>query len=273
MERHWRLQAVVYGRDLHSLLVFSTNKADALAYKYRTLFEQSDRLVKISAAVFDKDGAALKETGLVIKPEGAGLYAQDASGKVALIGVSVEDTDEHGNPVSKIKLTADHIQLEGLVTANGNFRILEDGSMECRNASVYGKIFVEDGGKVGTFTVERNCMLWSNGDAEIRLGYDGYWTGDTCIYAKANNFSNAIMGIAPFGGAGIYGSCREKPTYPDKFTFSAGYFDGDVLVHSGNILVSGGVVQADKMLPQNGWSGRFKGKTVEVQNGIIINVS
>ena len=256
-----------------SLLVFSTNKADALAYKYRTLFEQSDRLVKISAAVFDKDGEALKETGLVIKPEGAGLYAQDASGKVALIGVSVEDTDEYGKPVSKIKLTADHIQLEGLVTANGNFKILEDGSMECRNASVYGKIFVEDGGKVGTFTVERNCMLWSNGDAEIRLGYDGYWTGDTCIYAKANNFSNAIMGIAPFGGAGIYGSCREKPTYPDKYTFSAGYFDGDVLVHSGNILVSGGVVQADKMLPQNGWSGRFKGKTVEVQNGIIINVS
>ena len=256
-----------------SLLVFSTNKADALAYKYRTLFEQSDRLVKISAAVFDKDGAALKETGLVIKPEGAGLYAQDASGKVALIGVSVEDTDEYGKPVSKIKLTADHIQLEGLVTANGNFKILEDGSMECRNASVYGKIFVEDGGKVGTFTVERNCMLWSNGDAEIRLGYDGYWTGDTCIYAKANNFSNAIMGIAPFGGAGIYGSCREKPTYPDTLTFSAGYFDGDVLVHSGNILVSGGVVQADKMLPQNGWSGRFKGKTVEVQNGIIINVS
>lgn len=256
-----------------SLLVFSTNKADALAYKYRTLFEQSDRLVKISAAVFDKDGEALKETGLVVKPEGAGLYAQDASGKVALIGVSVEDTDEYGKPVSKIKLTADHIQLEGLVTANGNFKILEDGSMECRNASVYGKIFVEDGGKVGTFTVERNCMLWSNGDAEIRLGYDGYWTGDTCIYAKANNFSNAIMGIAPFGGAGIYGSCREKPTYPDKYTFSAGYFDGDVLVHSGNILVSGGVVQADKMLPQNGWSGRFKGKTVEVQNGIIINVS
>lgn len=256
-----------------SLLVFSTNKADALAYKYRTLFEQSDRLVKISAAVFDKDGNALKETGLVIKPEGSGLYAQDNTGKIALIGVSVEEEDEYGNTVSKIKLTADHIQLEGLVTANGNFKILEDGSMECRNASVYGKIFVEDGGKVGTFTVERNCMLWSNGDAEIRLGYDGYWTGDTCIYAKANNFSNAIMGIAPFGGAGIYGSCRDKPTYPDKFTFSAGYFDGDVLVHSGNILVSGGVVQADKMLPQNGWSGRFKGKTVEVQNGIIINVS
>lgn len=135
-----------------SLLVFSTNKADALAYKYRTLFEQSDRLVKISAAVFDKDGAALKETGLVVKPEGAGLYAQDASGKVALIGVSVEDTDEHGNPVSKIKLTADHIQLEGLVTANGNFKILEDGSIETTNGKFTGEIDSSKG-KIGGFEI------------------------------------------------------------------------------------------------------------------------
>ena len=135
-----------------SLLVLSTNKADALAYKYRTLFEQSDRLVKISAAVFDKDGEALKETGLVIKPEGAGLYAQDASGKVALIGVSVEETDEYGKPVSKIKLTADHIQLEGLVTANGNFRILEDGSIETKNGKFTGEIDANTG-KIGGFSI------------------------------------------------------------------------------------------------------------------------
>ena len=40
------------------------------------------------------------------------LYAQDNTGKIALIGVSVEEEDEYGNTVSKIKLTADHIQLE-----------------------------------------------------------------------------------------------------------------------------------------------------------------
>lgn len=256
-----------------SQLVFSTNKADALTYKYRTLFEQSERLVKISAAVFDRDENMLQETGLVVKPEGAGLYAQDANGKVALIGVSVEEEDEYGNTTSKIKLTADHIQLEGLVTANSNFKILSDGSIETRNATIYGKIFVTNGGQVGTFTVDRNCMLWSDNQAVIRLGYNNYWDGDTCIYAKANNFSNAIMGWAPLGGAGIYGSCRETPTYPDSFVFSAGFFDGDVLVNNGNILVSGGVVQADRMLPQNGWSGSFRGKTVTVQNGIIINVS
>lgn len=53
----------------------------------------------------------------------------------------------------------------------------------------------------------------------------------------------------------------------------AGYFDGDILVNAANIIVTGGAVQADRMLPQNGWSGKFKGKTVTVENGIITNVS
>ena len=163
-----------------SLLVFSTNKADALAYKYRTLFEQSDRLVKISAAVFDKDGAALKETGLVIKPEGAGLYAQDASGKVALIGVSVEDTDEYGKPVSKIKLTADHIQLEGLVTANGNFKILEDGSIEAKNAKIKGYVYsvfkdidLSDATALGNNSTTRNYEYRLNSNLYIDATFRG----------------------------------------------------------------------------------------------------
>lgn len=163
-----------------SLLVFSTNKADALAYKYRTLFEQSDRLVKISAAVFDKDGAALKETGLVIKPEGAGLYAQDASGKVALIGVSVEDTDEYGKPVSKIKLTADHIQLEGLVTANGNFKILEDGSIEAKNAKIKGYVYsvfkdidLSDATALGNNSTTRNYEYRLNTNLYIDATFRG----------------------------------------------------------------------------------------------------
>ena len=49
--------------------------------------------MKISAAVFDRDENFLQETGLVVKPEGAGIYAQDADGKLALIGVSVDETD------------------------------------------------------------------------------------------------------------------------------------------------------------------------------------
>lgn len=124
------------------MLVLSTDKIESLTHKYKTLFEQSERLVKISAAVFDKDENALKETGLFIKPEGAGLYAQDAAGNVALIGVSVDETDAEGNKIgSTIKLTANNIQLEGLVTANGNFKILEDGSIETNNAKLKGYMY------------------------------------------------------------------------------------------------------------------------------------
>ena len=103
-------------------------------------------------SITDKDGNALKETGLVIKPEGSGLYAQDNTGKIALIGVSVEEEDEYGNTVSKIKLTADHIQLEGLVTANGNFKILEDGSIETTNGKFTGEIDSSKG-KIGGFEI------------------------------------------------------------------------------------------------------------------------
>lgn len=135
------------------MLVLSTDKIESLTHKYKTLFEQSERLVKISAAVFDKDENALKETGLFIKPEGAGLYAQDADGNVALIGVSVDDTDAEGNKIgSTIKLTADNIQLEGLVTANGNFKILEDGSIETTNGKFTGEINANKG-SIGGFEI------------------------------------------------------------------------------------------------------------------------
>lgn len=179
-----------------SLLVFSTNKTDALTYKYRTLFEQSERLVKISAAVFDKDGEALQETGLVIKPEGSGLYAQDNTGKIALIGVSVEETDEYGNKVSKIKLTADNIQLEGLVTANGNFKILEDGSIEAVNGKFTGEID-SNKGKIGGFQI---------GDGRIGSVAESHGGGgNLAIY---NNFFRVggMHGSVMFGNDVIPGS-------------------------------------------------------------------
>ena len=123
------------------MLILSTDKVESLMYKYRTLLEQSERLVKLSAAIYDKDENLLQETGLVVKPEGSGIYAQGTDGKVALIGVSVEETDADGGSKTVIKLTADNIKLEGLITANGNFKILEDGSIETQNAKVNGYVY------------------------------------------------------------------------------------------------------------------------------------
>ena len=134
------------------MLILSTDRVESLTHRYKTLFEQSERLVKISAAVFDRDENFLQETGLVVKPEGAGIYAQDADGKLALIGVSVDETDADGNKISVVKLTGDHIKLEGLVTANENFKILEDGSIEAKNGKFTGEIDA-DTGKIGGFSI------------------------------------------------------------------------------------------------------------------------
>lgn len=150
------------------MLVLSTDKIEALTYKYKTLFEQSERLVKISAAVYDKDERALQETGLMIQPEGTGIYIKNANGKLALIGVGVEETDAEGNKKTVIKLTADNIKLEGLVTANGYFKVKEDGSIEAVNGTFRGHVYAE-GGAIGGFSIGNGHI----GGADVIYNEDG----------------------------------------------------------------------------------------------------
>lgn len=150
------------------MLVLSTDKIEALTYKYKTLFEQSERLVKISAAVYDKDERALEETGLMVQPEGTGIYIKDANGKLALIGVGVEETDAEGNKKTVIKLTADNIKLEGLVTANGYFKVKEDGSIEAVNGTFRGNVYA-DGGAIGGFSIGHGHI----GGADVIYNEDG----------------------------------------------------------------------------------------------------
>jgi hypothetical protein len=170
------------------MFVLSTDEIETLTYTYRTFFEQSDRLVKISSAVYDKDESALKETGLLIKPEGAGLYAQDKDGNVALIGVSVEETDPDGKKTSKIKLTADHILLEGAVTANDNFKVLEDGSIEAKNGKFTGEIDATSG-TIGGFSISEN-KISTNSDAALQIGGESF---NTCFGISSSTKSVTVQ--------------------------------------------------------------------------------
>lgn len=47
------------------MLVLSTDKIEALTYKYKTLFEQSETLVRIAAENFDKDGKVLEGSEII----------------------------------------------------------------------------------------------------------------------------------------------------------------------------------------------------------------
>lgn len=169
------------------MLVLSTDKVDSLTYKYRTLFEQSEKLVKIAAQNFDKDGNVLEESaiiteakynllisayfdengklinssGLVTTANFANMFASavNESGlvKKADITTFVTEDDVKGM-ISGIKLSADQITLEGLVTANGNFKILSDGSIEAKNGTFSGSI------KTYFVNIENSDATASNGD-------------------------------------------------------------------------------------------------------------
>ena len=138
------------------MLILSTDKIESLTYKYRTLFEQSEKLVKIAAQNFDQNGNVLAESGIMVKAEGTGIYAQGPDGKLALIGVGVAEsyTDEEGQEQTRtvIKLTADNIKLEGLVTANQYFKIKADGSIEAVNGKFGGQVNAQSG-FIGGFVI------------------------------------------------------------------------------------------------------------------------
>ena len=164
------------------MLVLSTDRIESLTHTYRTLFEQSERLVKISAAIFDRNEQALKETGLLIRPEGAGLYALDAEGGWASIGVMTD-----GDGGSKAVIQADHIQLEGLVTANGNFKILADGSIETINGKFSGEI-TADVGYIGGFKITSNSISAGGGYSGGDYGGVDSTSSKFFLYSSGSGF-------------------------------------------------------------------------------------
>ena len=179
------------------MLVLSTDKVESLTYKYKTLFEQSERLVKICSAVYDKDENALRETGLMIQPEGTGIYIKDANGKLALIGVGVEETDGEGNKKTVIKLTADNIKLEGLVTANGYFKVKKDGSIECKGAKISGEVNATSGTFSGEVNATSGRFIGAIGAPyKIMSASSTLWPGvDTGMNIMISSSDRATVGV------------------------------------------------------------------------------
>ena len=181
------------------MLVLSTDKIEALTYKYKTLFEQSERLVKISAAVYDKDERALEETGLIVTSKVSGLYAIDVDGNLkSFVGAGQDG----------VKIKASNIQLEGLVTANNNFKILEDGSIETIKATIEQSLLrdVRINGAIRTPFRDGNYALSADGPIVVSTfglqnnnniiipgGGDGWYTAFTVPFSSDFNGFRAMI--------------------------------------------------------------------------------
>ena len=258
-----------------SLLVFSTDRTDALAYKYATFFEQSDKMLRIAAANFDKDGNVLEassiittakynrlisvyfdengelrnKSGLVTTANFSKLFAEGvtSNGLVKKAELNVYVTkDEFGDLVSGVTIKADQIKLEGLVTANGYFKVLTDGSIETRNANISGTVKA-DKGKIGGFTIDSGRLYWKSRDyfgndsRSLKLGVSSSST-EGIVDVAFNGATSGRFGVksvgATSGGAAIYASIGSL-TYPASSMAYAGFFVGPVDVRdTGNGLIS-----------------------------------
>lgn len=253
-----------------SLLVFSTDRADALAYKYATFFEQSDKMIKIAAANFDKEGNVIEsssiittakynkliserfnadgtlknKSGLVTTADFSRLFAEgvDDNGLVKSADLKVYvKHDEFGALVSGVTIKADQIELEGLVTANGYFKVLTDGSIETRNANISGTVKASSG-KIGGFTIESGRLYWKSRDyfgndsRSLKLGVSSSST-EGIVDVAFNGATDGRFGVksvgATSGGAAIYASTGSL-TYPADGMTYAGFFVGPVDVRDTN---------------------------------------
>lgn len=169
------------------MLILSTDKVESLAYRYRSLFEQSAKLTHLAQQYLDANGNILASSGFMIKAEGTGIYCQDANGNLALIGVGRQVDDGNGGTRMVIKLTADNIELEGLVTANQNFKILNDGSIEAKNGKFRGQVNA-DSGEIGGFTIGSSMI--GTGD---ETGGNGLFLTNSMIGFNTSN-RQAILG-------------------------------------------------------------------------------
>lgn len=97
-----------------------------------------------------------------------------------------EVISEINQSADEVKIKANKISLEGIVTANENFKILEDGSIESKNGSFSGNIYLQDGNKViGGDGILTNLQFSSVGNYEGYglLGFNYNSFDDSYVYA------------------------------------------------------------------------------------------
>lgn len=88
----------------------------------------------------------------------------------------------------QVRISADKIKLEGAVTANENFKVLQDGSIEAKNATIEGDITSENAnikgritatsGKVGGYDISGNNLVGN----DITLGINEIYIGASRIF-------------------------------------------------------------------------------------------
>lgn len=164
-------------------------------------------MVTIKSGIYDEVGNMIQGAGFVTTASLAGMFVIGQDGNLkSMVEASTEG----------VYIKAENIKLEGLVTANDNFKILKDGSIEAKNATIKGDFE----GSVGNGVVKMNA--------------DGF----------------SVMGINPYDGtennSGVRIYHRYKGAMPVIELNDTTWIDQDgISTNSLTITSLGGVVWRD----------------------------
>lgn len=189
---------------IHSLAL-TDNAYEDMITKFETQLSQTNE--KIEAVAERTSNLESKSAGWLTTADGVKIWAaaefNDKGGEgntkvSSLFNVSAD----------KISLKSQHIQLEGVITANGNIKIHEDGSIECHNGSFTGDITAENG-YIGAFKITDRGLEneASNPTARLRISNNGgkffeLNTGDS-VMCGIRHDGNTALSLSGYGNNSI----------------------------------------------------------------------
>ena len=187
-----------------------TDLENDLTEKLETGINQTAEQIQIIANRFNDDGSLKNTAGLITTSEMNNLYAFNSEGNIVSV---ISQT------ASDIKIKAQNISLEGLVTANGNFKILEDGSIETTNGKFEGEIKATSGsfgvlsfvdeiydsstGRVRFGSIDTSYTVISTSDEELGRNANIYLYNDVGVYGIV---STAKIALLAYGNVEVNGS-------------------------------------------------------------------
>ena len=143
---------------IHSLAL-AENAFEDMITKFETQLSQTNE--KIEAVAKRTSNLESKSAGWLTTADGVKIWA------AAEFGNGVKASSLFNVSAESITLKSQHIKLEGIITANGNIKIHEDGSIECHNGSFTGEINANSGVFKNVRTPNNSLVIDENGNVSI----------------------------------------------------------------------------------------------------------
>lgn len=193
---------------IHSLAL-TDNAYEDMITKFETQLSQTNE--KIEAVAKRTSNLESKSAGWLTTADGVKIWAaaefENGVKASSLFNVSAES----------ITLKSQHVKLEGIITANGNIKIHEDGSIECHNGSFTGEINANSGVFKNVRTPNNSLVVDENGNVSI-VGKISTASSGTKIEINPNSNSLKFYNSKGYDVGGISfldsGAGGTSVTYP-----------------------------------------------------------